>query len=214
MLSEESGRIERLLEAISRALAEDFNPSIEPSEQPDRLQPLEAAISVLIAEFAETKRRNREQILEIRAQNREMALRQAQALRELAIPIIVVWDGILTLPLIGTIDVERGQALLETVLSRVVEERAQYVIIDLVGIRKLDIVTAQYLVRTTRAVRLLGGTCFLTGMSPALASTLLQLDPDLGEVRTMRRLSEALKIAFSELNLRVVLASRREPSHE
>ncbi len=121
-------RIERMLEAIGRALAEDSGAVVEPSVELDMLQPLEAAVALLLAELAETKRRNHEQILEIRAKNREITDRQAQRLRELSTPIIAVWDGLLAQPLVGLIDAERGQALIEAVLSMSASRRTSYLL--------------------------------------------------------------------------------------
>jgi rsbT co-antagonist protein RsbR len=197
MNSEE--RIERLLQSIGRALAEDFSVAVEPSPEPDALQPLEVAIHVLISELAEVKRRSQEQLLEIQAKNREVLEQKSRALRELSTPVIAVWEGILALPLVGTVDVQRSQALLDAVLGRVVSARARYVIIDLTGATKLDALTAQYLVRTGHAVRLLGANCFLTGVSPEIATVLVDLGIDLDQVRSTRHLGEALKVAFSEM---------------
>jgi rsbT co-antagonist protein RsbR len=206
----EADRIERLLEVIGRALAEDFSMAIEPGEDFDALQPLETAVGVLVAELAETKRRNQEQILEIHSKNREITDRQASALRELSAPILMVWDGILALPLVGAVDVDRGQALLESVLQRVVEERARYVIIDVTGARDLNASTAQYLLRAGRAVRLLGSRFCLTGVSAEIARTLAELGLDLNEIRTTRRLSDALKTAFGEMKIPIAGSKRRE----
>lgn len=104
----------------------------------------------------------------------------------------------------------RGQALLESVLGRVVEERARFVVIDMTGSRNVDAETAQYILRTARAVRLLGATCYLTGVSPEAALSLMQLDLQLDELRTTRRLSEELKAVFSELSLSVQGTTRKE----
>lgn len=212
-------RIEQLLAAISRALAGDYAILREPARaddaegSPNWLHALEFAVTMLIAELAETKLRNQEQILEIEAKNREITERQALALRALGTPLISVWDGILTLPLIGAIDAERGQALVEALLERVVAERARYVIIDVTGASNLEVTTAQYLLRAARAVRLLGSVCILSGISPETASAFVQLGMLFSEVRTTRRLSEALKAAFSEMKLTVSTGDRKEQSH-
>lgn len=203
-------RIERMLTRIGRALADDFSDTLEPAQEPGALQSLEVGVSVLIAALAETKLRNREQIAEIETKNRQFTDRQAQLVRELSTPIIAIWDGVLALPLIGAIDPVRGQALLESVLGRVVEERARFVVIDMTGSRNVDAETAQYILRTARAVRLLGATCYLTGVSPEAALSLMQLDLQLDELRTTRRLSEALKAVFSELSLSVQGTTRKE----
>ena len=120
------------------------------------------------------------------------------AMRELSTPIISVWDGILTLPVIGAVDTERSADMMDTLLSRVVQDQASHVIIDITGVFVLDTRTADHFIRMAKAVRLLGSECFLTGISPAIAQTLTQLGVDTSCVRTVRRLSDALKLAFEE----------------
>ena len=198
-----AARIEHLLDVLGRASAQDFQAKVQISTTLDEFQALESAISILLQDLAETKDRNRAQILEIESKNMEIAERQNMALRELSTPIISVWDGILTLPIIGAVDTERSAEMMETLLARVVQDQATHVIIDITGVTVLDTRTADHFIRMAKAVRLLGATCFLTGISPAIAQTLAQLGVDTSSVHTVRRQSDALKMAFEKLQLTV-----------
>jgi rsbT co-antagonist protein RsbR len=192
-------RIEQMLEAIGRASAQDFSFRLAISNVPDALQALESAVSTLVLELAETKERNRAQIREIELKNHEIAERQSMVLRELSTPIIAIWDGILSLPVIGTVDTARSAEMMDKLLERVVQDQATHVIIDITGVAMLDTRTADHFLRMGKAVRLLGAECFLTGISPHIAQTLAQLGVDTSAIRTVRRQSDALKIAFDEL---------------
>ncbi len=196
-----SARIERMLEILMRASAGDFGAKMTVSDEMDEFQAIEAAVSNLINELAETKRRNRDQILEIERKNQEIAERQNMVLRELSTPIISVWDGILTLPVIGAVDTERSTDMMDRLLERVVRDQSQYVIIDITGVTVLDTRTADHFIRMAKAVRLLGAECFLTGLSPAIAQTLSQLGIDTSSVRTVRTQSDALRFAFKEMKI-------------
>src|SRR5262249_22981605 len=125
--------------------------------------------------------------------------RSAMALRELATPIIVVWKGVLALPVIGAVDTERSGDMMDALLNRVVSEQATHVVIDITGVSVLDTRTADHFIRMSKAVRLLGASCFLTGISPPIAQTLAQLSVDTSSVRTVQRLSDALREVFQDL---------------
>ncbi len=198
------GRLERILEAVGRASADDFSVRIQPDESLDSLSALEAAVSTLIDEYAETKARNKTQILELDRKNEEIADRQSTVLSELSTPIISIWDGVITLPVIGTVDTARSVQMMDRLLDRVVLDQASHVIIDLTGVSLLDTRTADHFLRMAKAVRLLGAECFLTGISANIAQTLSQLGIDTSSVRTVRRQSDALKIVFQELDVAVL----------
>jgi rsbT co-antagonist protein RsbR len=190
-------RIDRLLEAIGRASGEDFTVPLEISDEADAFQAIETGVSVLIADLAETKQRNRARALEILGM-----------LRERSTPIIAVWDGVLALPVIGTVDAQRSAEMMGTLLARVVAEKASHVVIDITGVSAVDTQTVDHFARMANAVRLLGAKCFLAGISPTIAQTLAQLGIDTTSVHTVQRLSDALKIAF--LDLRVSLSGENQ----
>lgn len=127
----------------------------------------------------------RERIAEVERQRRAIVL--------LSSPIIEVWDGLLTLPVIGAVDTERAQHITESLLQRVTETRCRAVILDLTAVEALDAATAGHLLRIVQALRLLGVQCSLCGIGPQLARTIASLDLDLEGVPTRSLLKEALR---------------------
>lgn len=196
-------RIDGVLTALARAAAGDFAHPIEISENADEFLEVEAAANMLLEELASAKRQNEDNLRMIEEKNREIADRQNMALRELSTPIISIWDGILTLPVIGMVDTERAADMMDTMLERVVNDQASHVIIDITGVNVLDTRTADHFLRMAKAVRLLGSECLLTGISPPIAQTMTQLGIDTASVRTVRCLSDALAEAFRERGLEV-----------
>lgn len=118
---------------------------------------------------------------------------QAQAISELSTPIMEIWDDVLVLPIIGIIDTRRSVEIMEKLLNSIVATRSRCVIIDVTGVEVVDTKTADYLIKVVRAARLLGSYCVLTGLSPAVAHTLVAVQADLQEIRTLRNLKEGLK---------------------
>jgi anti-anti-sigma factor len=124
-----------------------------------------------------------------------------------AVPVVQVWEGIVLVPLIGTLDSQRTQQLMERVLNRVTETNSPVALLDITGVPSIDTQTAQHLIETIAAVRLLGAEVVLTGVRPSIAQTLVHLGIDLSNVTTRSSLSAGLRMAFETLNLRVVGAS-------
>lgn len=192
-------RIAAVVEVLTRAVSGDYTARVPLREKEDALLELEAGMNVLLDDLKLAQQRNQEQLAEIQRQNHELAEQQAIALRELATPIITVADGVLALPVIGAVDTERSADMMDGLLARVVADQATHVVIDITGVSVLDTRTADHFLRMARAVRLLGAECFLTGMSPAIAQTLAQLGVDTSSARTVRRLSDALKLVQKQL---------------
>jgi rsbT co-antagonist protein RsbR len=117
----------------------------------------------------------------------------AGASRAIATPIIEVWDGVLCLPVIGTVDSARSAELMQRLLDSIVKEHARYAIVDLTGVELVDTSTADHLIQLFRAARVLGVESVLCGIRPAVAQTIVGLGLDLGSVHTTRSLREALK---------------------
>jgi rsbT co-antagonist protein RsbR len=134
----------------------------------------------------------------------EKATLQAREIIEVSTPVIQIWDGILMAPLIGTLDSERTQQLMERLLERIVATNSGVALLDITGVPTIDTRTAQHLAETTTAVRLLGAQAVLTGVRPAIAQTLAHLGVDLGEITTRSSLAAGLRVALSLLNLQVV----------
>ncbi len=119
--------------------------------------------------------------------------RQEEALRTLAVPIVQVWDGVLTVPFMGVLDGQRASAMMERLLAEIVKARARYAILDLTAVAAVDTTTADHLVRIVCAIELLGARAVITGISPAIAHTMVSLGLDLSRITTLRNLQEALK---------------------
>ncbi|HVJ89434.1 MAG TPA: STAS domain-containing protein [Labilithrix sp.] len=117
---------------------------------------------------------------------------QRTAIRELATPILEVWEGVVCLPLVGTIDSVRSAEITDALLTTVVERRARAVVIDLTAIKTMDTANSDYFLKLASAIRLLGAECLLTGISPRAAKTIVSMGVDLNEIRTYRDLRTAL----------------------
>ncbi len=128
---------------------------------------------------------------------------QQEELREISTPITEIWDGVLTLPIIGTLDSSRTMVVMEKLLSRIEQDRARVVLMDVTGVLAIDSQVSHHLVQMIRAVGLMGAQAVLTGIRPEIARALTSLNIDLGDVTTRSTLSEGLKEAFLQLNIRV-----------
>jgi rsbT co-antagonist protein RsbR len=213
-MSVEKGRIENVVATLAKAAYQDFGHKIPIAEVEDDFVQVEFGVNLLLEDLALAQKQNAAQLVQIEEKNREIAERQTMALRELSTPIIAVWDGVLTLPVIGMVDTERSADMMDSLLARVVADQATHVIIDITGVSVLDTRTADHFIRMAKAVRLLGATCFLTGISPAIAQTMAQLGIDTSSVRTLRRLSDGLKSAFQELGINVHTNHSQSPKEK
>ena len=126
----------------------------------------------------------------------EVITRQQQELLELSTPVVKLWDGILALPMIGTLDSARTQIVMESLLQRIVETGADIAIIDITGVPTVDTLTAQYLLKTVTAARLMGADCIISGIRPQIAQTIVHLGVDLGAVITKATLADAFRRAL------------------
>lgn len=134
----------------------------------------------------------------------EKIKKQAQEIFEMAaVPVVQVWDGIVLVPLIGTLDSQRTQQLMERVLHRVTETGSPVALLDITGVPTIDTQTAQHLIETISAVRLLGAEVVLTGVRPVIAQTLVHLGIDLTNVITRSSLTTGLRVALDILGLAV-----------
>ncbi len=122
--------------------------------------------------------------------------RHQAAIRELSTPVIQVHDRILLLPLVGTLDTQRAEQVMETVLTKVVEYQAAVIITDIAGVAVVDTKVADHLLQTTQAVRLLGAESILTGISPLIAKTIVRLGIDISAMHTRSRLAAGIELAL------------------
>ena len=130
------------------------------------------------------------------AASMETVARHQAAIRELSTPVIRVYNGILLLPLVGTVDTHRAEQIMETLLTRVVDEQAKALIIDIAGVPVVDTKVADHLLKTTEAVRLLGATTILTGISAEVARTIVMLDVDISAMHTRAKLADGIELAL------------------
>ena len=133
----------------------------------------------------------------------EVILRQTDEIAEISTPVIQVWDGILALPIIGTLDSARTQIVMESLLQEIVESSSSIAILDISGVPAVDSLVAQHLIKTVSATRLMGAECIISGIRPEIAQTVVHLGIDLSDVVTKSTLASALKTAFKMMELQV-----------
>ena len=145
------------------------------------------------------------------ATREDLILRQQQELLELSTPVVKLWDGILALPIIGTLDSARTQVVMENLLQAVVATNSKYAIIDITGVPTVDTLVAQHLLKTITAARLMGADCIISGVRPQIAQTIVHLGINLEDVTTRAKLSDALALALQMSGRTVVRTSAVAP---
>jgi rsbT co-antagonist protein RsbR len=164
----------------------------ELSSQPQELADVSWTVNVLLDSLGlyttEVFQRSREAII----------ARQQEELLELSTPVVQLWDGILALPLIGTLDSARTQVVMESLLEKIVETGAAISIIDITGVPTVDTLVAQHLLKTVAAARLMGADCIISGIRPQIAQTIVHLGVDLTNVITKSTLADAFIIALQK----------------
>ena len=126
----------------------------------------------------------------------EVIARQQQELLELSTPVVKLWEGVVAVPLIGTLDSARTQVVMENLLTRIVETGAQVAIIDITGVPTVDTLVAQHLIKTVAAARLMGAECIISGIRPQIAQTIVHLGVELENVTTKATLADAIAVAL------------------
>lgn len=134
----------------------------------------------------------------------ETIIRQQQELLELSTPVVKLWDDILALPLIGTLDSGRTQVVMESLLQEIVNTSASIAIIDITGVPTVDTLVAQHLLKTVAAARLMGADCIISGIRPQIAQTIVHLGVELNDVTTKATLADAFQIAMRRTGKMVV----------
>ncbi len=147
-------------------------------------------------------------VTEVHQKTREEIIdRQQREMLELSTPVVQLWEGVVALPLIGTLDSARTQVVMETLLQRIVETSASLAIIDITGVPTVDTLVAQHLLKTVAAARLMGTECIISGIRPQIAQTVVHLGVDLQDVITKSTLESAFAIALQRLGLTIVRRS-------
>jgi rsbT co-antagonist protein RsbR len=146
------------------------------------------------------------------ASREEVIVRQQKELSELSTPVVRLWEGVLALPLIGTLDSERTQVVMQNLLQKIVETGSAIAIIDITGVPIVDTLVAQHLLKTVAAARLMGADCIISGIRPQIAQTIVHLGVDLKDVITKATLADALAIAFQRTGVIVRKAGIKSDS--
>jgi rsbT co-antagonist protein RsbR len=148
--------------------------------------------------------------LEIFQKSREeVIVRQQREIAELSTPVVKLWDGILALPLIGTLDSQRTQVVMENLLQTIVDDEAQIAIIDITGVPTVDTLTAQHLLKTVAAARLMGADCLISGIRPQIAQTIVHLGVELNVI-SKATLADAFSVALRQTGRAVTKARKTE----
>ncbi len=129
---------------------------------------------------------------------------QSRAIQEMSTPTIKLWEGVLVLPVIGVIDSMRAQYMMESILNKILETSSKAIILDIHGVAAVDTAVANHLIKITKATKLMGCECLLSGISPSVAQTIIQLGINMATIRTTSTLSDALKEAFTIMDMNVV----------
>jgi rsbT co-antagonist protein RsbR len=133
----------------------------------------------------------------------EVIKRQQEELLELSTPVIKLWEGVLAVPMIGTLDSARTQLVMEALLQRIVDTGAQLAIIDITGVPTVDTLVAQHLLKTVSAIRLMGAECIISGIRPQIAQTIVHLGIDLHGIASKANLADALALALQQTGYRI-----------
>jgi len=199
-------RIERIEDVLASVAAGDMDARID-SEVDDDLSGIEAALDLLIDDLTdELKERERMQkevedkLSKIQEQQKTIFQQQADLL-ELSSPVSKVWDNVLILPVIGTLDSQRTQIMMENLLEKIVETGCTMSILDITGVPTVDTQVANHLLKTVTSARLLGAECIISGISPAIAQTIVHLGIDLSGIKTKATLQDAMIFAMKQNKL-------------
>ena len=196
-------RIDRIEDILASVAAGDMDARIN-SEIEDDFSGIEAAIDLLINDLTEELRQREKmqkdlenKLSKIQEQQKTI-LQQQEDLLELSSPVSKVWDNILILPVIGTLDSQRTQVMMENLLQKIVETGCTISILDITGVPTVDTQVANHLLKTVTAARLLGAECIISGISPAIAQTIVHLGIDLSVIRTKATLQDAMIFAMKQ----------------
>ena len=185
-----AGETSQFVLALKRSLFARLQQRL--GREPERLVGALWSISELIdrmAQFTVTNfQRSREEVI----------ARQQQELLELSTPVVKLWDGVLAVPMIGTLDSSRTQLVMESLLQRIVDTGSELAIIDITGVPTVDTLVAQHLLKTVTAIRLMGADCIISGVRPQIAQTIVHLGIDLTGITTKASLADALALALKK----------------
>nr|WP_321356531.1 STAS domain-containing protein [uncultured Draconibacterium sp.] len=198
-------RIEHIEDILSSVAAGDLDVRIKTSIEDD-LTGVEEAINILIEDLtyelkqSKKMREELEEKLSKIEEQQKTIIRQQDDLLELSSPVTKVWDNILILPVIGTLDSQRTQIMMENLLHKIVDTGCTMSILDITGVPTVDTQVANHLLKTVTSARLLGADCIISGISPAIAQTIVHLGIDLSVIKTKATLQDAMIYAMRKNN--------------
>jgi rsbT co-antagonist protein RsbR len=194
-------RIEHIEDVLSSVAAGDLEVRVK-SDIEDDLTGIEEAVNILIEDLTYELKQSKkmrealeDKLAKIEEQQRTI-VRQQDDLLELSSPVTKVWDNVLILPVIGTLDSQRAQIMMENLLQKIVDTGCTIAILDITGVPTVDTQVANHLLKTVTAARLLGADCIISGISPAIAQTIVHLGIDLSIIRTKATLQDAMIYAM------------------
>ncbi len=144
----------------------------------------------------------------------EVIRRQQEEMLELSTPVVKLWEGILALPLIGTLDSARTQVVMESLLESIVQTNSCVAIIDITGVPTVDTVVAQHLLKTVTAARLMGADCIISGVRPQIAQTIVHLGINLLDVTTKATMSDAFAMALQKTGFSLAREQKKQKKHK
>jgi rsbT co-antagonist protein RsbR len=181
---------------LHRLFRKEFSNSVaDLADETARTMPL---IDKLALQTIEAYQKSREEIIR----------RQQEELLEISTPVVRLWEGVLALPLIGTLDSARTQVVMENLLEAIVKYGAAIAIIDITGVPTVDTIVAQHLLKTVAAARLMGADCIISGIRPQIAQTIVHLGVDLADVITKATLADAFQIALRKIGYGIATADK------
>ena len=181
-----------LFELVQRGLADD------PKLLGDQLWAITEVIDTLGLHSVKVYQKTREDVIQ----------RQQEEMLELSTPVVKLWEGVLALPMIGTLDSQRTQVVMESLLQRIVDTGSEIAIIDITGVPTVDTLVAQHLLKTVTAIRLMGADAIISGVRPQIAQTIVHLGLDLQGIVTKANLADALALALKRTGQVVTQAAR------
>jgi rsbT co-antagonist protein RsbR len=173
--------------SLKRPIFDRLRASVKDAHQlGDDIWSATAVLDALALHTTEVYQKNREDVI----------VRQQQEMIELSTPVVTLWEGVLALPLIGTLDSARTQVVMESLLQRIVDSGSTIAILDITGVPTVDTLVAQHLLKTVAAARLMGADCIISGIRPQIAQTIVHLGVDLNTVTTKATLADAFAVAL------------------
>lgn len=202
-LSNVKERIDHIEDVLSSVAAGELDIRINSTVEDD-LTGIEEAINILIDDLTYELKQSinmqndlQEKLKKIQEQQKTI-VQQQEDLMELSSPVSKVWDNILILPVIGTLDSQRTQIMMENLLQKIVDTGCTMAILDITGVPTVDTQVANHLLKTVTSARLLGADCIISGISPAIAQTIVHLGIDLSIIRTKATLQDAMIYAMKQ----------------